>query len=880
MTGKRPAPSGESRDSKPHKRQKTRDARTISVQGTGPCRSETIKFTADSLTGLPGSIDVEKFAEARTFEIGAMQTAMQNTRDDSSKRVFQTLPRHLRRRTASHDVRRVPLRLRVKARAEMDPVKKKKKLKALAKRGKGGDIGRTEKLKKRQREKTWLETHIWHAKRMKMENLWGYRLALHPTEKSFRPSHRAAVHGSILQDVSYFGTLEMKGPITLLKKVLSLCCDPQVPCGSSRYTFGGRLCDTHIYQVGAYPFDIIGPCALLWKPDDTSTPAPSGETTIAPSKSDSHRVVWLRCHPGIFDAMHRAIVESATTIFQKVSSQTSQSYQESEIEIADLRKEINAFEIIGPKANQVLAGALKLTKEAELASRKVWRTLKDLRSTASVPRGMVLGLKVHDPRLSFPPVNEKPSEKNDHPIPAPAFTISPSPDISKSRLWDEAVRDAVRKPKYKKKDLDHRRSKNLVPGTRLRPIQDDNRVDIILIQRTISPSAMVSTATKPHKGSASYSSPNSQPPLHGWTILLPAGWSMPFFSTLTHTGTRVGGIREHQTQHFEASAPHFPRDYVTTLAYEAFWTKRGEEEKAKWERTPKAKRVPYGAIGIRSPWRADWEVVLGIDTSDGGGDGHRGGGGAGGDGGDGEGLIPTQPPQAMEDILHAMLGDGESNDQEEHPGSEEQTTKRETEQSEPIVRPWLLHGHDVQTLLDDMARTETAEESAAILFKRVSTLREKKGLESISTSPEALMKGGLVPVRIRICGRGTPGDLGAIYRNDLTGEDEVKWREEASRAMKGKRKEVWADHGMGDGDDANPLDAAPDPSSIIGYITSGHFSLQLGKGYGLGSVSLPQLVEIMRKDMKEGWKYPCKLVKVRSREGVMCRAACLEINSL
>lgn len=25
-------------------------------------------------------------------------------------------------------------------------------------------------------EKTWLETHVWHAKRMKMENVCGYRI--------------------------------------------------------------------------------------------------------------------------------------------------------------------------------------------------------------------------------------------------------------------------------------------------------------------------------------------------------------------------------------------------------------------------------------------------------------------------------------------------------------------------------------------------------------------------------------------------------------------------------------------------------------------------------------------------------------------------------
>jgi hypothetical protein len=41
-------------------------------------------------------------------------------RDGATHRVWQTLPRHLRRRAASHDVRRVPARLRGKARAEVN----------------------------------------------------------------------------------------------------------------------------------------------------------------------------------------------------------------------------------------------------------------------------------------------------------------------------------------------------------------------------------------------------------------------------------------------------------------------------------------------------------------------------------------------------------------------------------------------------------------------------------------------------------------------------------------------------------------------------------------------------------------------------------------
>lgn len=40
----------------------------------------------------------------------------------ATQRVWQTLPRHLRRRAASHDVRRVPMRLRARAILEVRPV--------------------------------------------------------------------------------------------------------------------------------------------------------------------------------------------------------------------------------------------------------------------------------------------------------------------------------------------------------------------------------------------------------------------------------------------------------------------------------------------------------------------------------------------------------------------------------------------------------------------------------------------------------------------------------------------------------------------------------------------------------------------------------------
>ena len=51
--------------------------------------------------------------------------------------------------------------------------------------------------------------------------------AVHTTEKSFRPSHRATLHGAILHDASYDGIIEMKGSQDALIRVLHKCCDPQ-----------------------------------------------------------------------------------------------------------------------------------------------------------------------------------------------------------------------------------------------------------------------------------------------------------------------------------------------------------------------------------------------------------------------------------------------------------------------------------------------------------------------------------------------------------------------------------------------------------------------------------------------------------------------------
>lgn len=95
-------PAGASR-----KRAKTFDARTLAVQ------------SADAALSATGELDVAAYSAARAFEIQALEEGMQRSKNALTTRAFQKVPRSLRRRTASHNVKRVPRRLRARAKREV-----------------------------------------------------------------------------------------------------------------------------------------------------------------------------------------------------------------------------------------------------------------------------------------------------------------------------------------------------------------------------------------------------------------------------------------------------------------------------------------------------------------------------------------------------------------------------------------------------------------------------------------------------------------------------------------------------------------------------------------------------------------------------------------
>jgi ribonuclease P/MRP protein subunit POP1 len=213
--------------------------------------------------------------------------------------------------------------------------------------------------------------------------------------------------------------------------------------------------------------------------------------------------------------------------------------------------------------------------------------------------------------------------------------------------------------------------------------------------------------------------------------MVPMGWSMPFFSSLIFTGTRVGGQRERETQSFESGVSYFPRDYPSTSAYRVYIEARAAEEKARWERKPPAKRVNFDKLGTRSPWTPDWEVVLGLEDD-------------------------AKTPESSEFV----------------------TTQREVMVDKTRISSWLLRGPEMMTILSNASDMFNP---AAGLWSDINKLRVKRGQDPLDASikAEMLWKSALVEVKLVMCGRGAPDHMAHIYSVD--DNEARKWRKMLQR---------------------------------------------------------------------------------------------------
>ncbi|KAL1302868.1 hypothetical protein AAFC00_003196 [Neodothiora populina] len=617
------------------KRVKTqRDARTLAVQTT----SKAFKN---------GQLDVGSFVKAREYEIRAIQEGLERSKKALTQRAFQQVPKELRRRTASHNAKRVPKRLRKQAvremaddntptvtsrrrkptrhmRLRMETIKKLREIGArrdvAAKKGLGTGAAKQEsgvqgvavttraakvkknvlsseppvpaKYRKRQLHKTWLPTHIYHAKRAHMtppqEPLWRFSIPLTSTAKSYRPTHRASTEkGAIAWDTSYMSCINIEGIEESVQGVLKALGvgspdDTTTPWGQKgqRWRNGTRIWQGWLHERDSHPTKPIAPATVIWRAE------PHTQAEYTNGKPNEHnasrsrkprRQALVRIHPSGF----LQLWEQVTRL---VKVQKPQAVAE------DLRFEIGSIEITGPASTEALRSALRPVKATNTGddsnkTEDTWAALGGVTNPAVLPAHVLLAFDISDPRLHHPPRTIQAPDPDQNNL---LKILSQWPCDSSDRipgLFDRSRRMAASRALSSQKAI-NRRKTSAAPGYYPVPLPQDPRIPV-LVYPSLDSSSGKRKQTK-------------------WTILLPwkavpPVWqSIMYYPLSTGGQVRLGGLQEQRQISFESGCPWFPADYPGTEAGKAWEALESARRRKEWERRPKGKRVEWDSLALGS----------------------------------------------------------------------------------------------------------------------------------------------------------------------------------------------------------------------------------------------------------------------------------------
>lgn len=294
-----------------------------------------------------GTLDVVDFAVARAYELQALRAALREKR--TSRRVYQALAWHARRRTMSHSARRMPRRYRALHAAQLAKVAAQNAISSKSKgsgvtgedgksvanaKDKPGPKGARIRRKYRGRSRFlsalravrlsrpgMLETHVWHAKRFHMTSVAGMRVASRCNDRGERSALRCAKRGCLGYEESFLRVLSVRAdtPDLLVQGLRSIMsADDMRRLSSSRASIGERLVRAVVFN---HNDQIVGPVDILRVP--------------------SAPVAWLWAHPALADDL-QTILKVVNLFPELVSNQPGR------------------FRLIGPSADRVLATALTL----------------------------------------------------------------------------------------------------------------------------------------------------------------------------------------------------------------------------------------------------------------------------------------------------------------------------------------------------------------------------------------------------------------------------------------------------------------------------------------------------------------------------------------
>ncbi|XP_050017192.1 ribonucleases P/MRP protein subunit POP1 [Alexandromys fortis] len=531
---------------------------------------------------IPKYITASTFAQARAAEISAMLKAV--AQKSSNSLVFQTLPRHMRRRAMSHNVKRLPRRLQELAKKEAEKAahQKKELSKNKCHKARRCHINRTLEFNRRQKKNIWLETHIWHAKRFHMVKRWGYCLGERPTSKSHRASYRAMTNLCLLQDLSYYCCLELKGKEEEILRALSQMCstDTGLTFAAVHCLSGKRQGSLVLYRANTYPRETLGPVTFLWKPRKTT-----GDTS-------EDRQLWIWLHPTL---------KLLTSIVWFFAYNTCASHGPLRFMMVSRPGGVPVFqeeEDAEETAHHWWSDTCKSSDGAVLHQRQeaIFQLLGGVSSPAEIPAGTILGLTVRDPRTNLPPQRAKalphPERHQDNEQVRQLLLEGVPVECAHSFIWSRDICRSVTESKISDQDLNRMRSELLVPGSQLVLGPQESKIPILLIQQP----GKVTGEDRLGWGS-------------GWDVLLPKGWGMAFWIPFIYRGARVGGLKETTVHSQYRRSPNIPGDFPDCLAGALFAEDQAKDLLESYKRRPPAKRPNYVKFGTLAPFCCPWEQL-------------------------------------------------------------------------------------------------------------------------------------------------------------------------------------------------------------------------------------------------------------------------------
>ncbi|KAL2830217.1 ribonucleases P/MRP protein subunit POP1-domain-containing protein [Aspergillus cavernicola] len=866
---------GQQNSAAARKRAKTFDARSLAVQSSEAALSTT------------GDLDAAAYLKAREFEIRSLESGIQRSKAALTSRAFQQVPRSLRRRTASHNVKRVPGRLRARAKREMvedntptvtsrrrkptemmrirletarrlQNLNSKSKAKRAALKAKTKKEDEKElkesgghpfniapripkikkyklsrpppaesKFKKRQRIKTWLPTHMFHAKRAHMatskDPLWRFAVPLTPTEKSYRPTHRASgARGAVAWDMSYISTIQLEGTEGALESVLKAVG----VVGEEAWGLKGKKWRAGVRSLRAWVFEQesqrrpIAPVTLIQcarkAVEDVEMVDASDENGKDRPKQDDKRKMFIRVHPSAFLQLWNELLG--------VSKK-----QHPPVMVEDLRFEIGSIDITGPGSTEALISALHpFTPEGKQipagSPEATWNALLGVTNPSSLPQNALLSFPVTDPRLHFPPRTLKPPSSEQHMQGLARLLASwpPDKDPLPPALFDRPTRLAATRQLLTQKTV-YRRRTEAGPGQYPLPQASDPQIPVI---------ALATRNTSQPKNS---NSPGTWTVLLPWKCVLPVWYSLMYYPLSSGGNLRFGGLKEQQQLAFEAGEPWFPGDFPGTRAGWKWGLREREAAKREWERRPKGRRVEFDSLDLGNSqkgeigrgWACDWERLV----------------------------KPSSDPV--------------SGGEQDPTAEKEQVTKK-----------------------GDEKPTEAQESSADPPSNIHQLLPPPQANLAINKPSLTIPSSALTTVKITLRSRGSPTPRARIYRLPTNNPDlRQKWISLASKkpphpdSLHHQDPSIDTISNEDTGSTSQRLAASllaptdpsgrhtehlPSPSEedLIGFVTTGNYNLSEGKGTGVGSILVSKVRIPARKDAKGKSGYQGK--NKGDKEGNMC----------